>query len=265
MVGNKIYDERNREVTFDPPIFDHVARKLYLSRESYSDPLPVRGEVYSFIKAYADNYAHWICDVLPCFRLFDYNQKKIHINNSKKFQVEFLSLLGVREEDVIPYPKIQGVRPEVLNFVYSGSRYEIEGFYDEFPAKFGIIGGKGKKIYVSRRKSKFRKVLNEERTFELLSSRGFEMYFLEELSVVEQIRLFNSADFVVMPHGAGAANLFFCRKGTKVVQFWPGRLFESYKIYPKKLNYTNLYESTYERDCMVVNVNRLSHVLDGTF
>ena len=109
-----------------------------------------------------------------------------------------------------------------------------------------------------------RKILNEDQVFKMLETRGFKKYFMEDMSVLEQIALFGSASCVVLPHGASAANLFFSPRDTRVIQFWPNRLFNSHKIYPKKLTYNNLYEKTAENDCMIVNLNRLSHIVDGT-
>ena len=37
----------------------------------------------------------------------------------------------------------------------------------------------------------------------------------------EQILLFQSADFIIGPHGAGLANLLFCEPGTKVIELMP--------------------------------------------
>jgi capsular polysaccharide biosynthesis protein len=36
-----------------------------------------------------------------------------------------------------------------------------------------------------------------------------------------QILLFQSAEFVISPHGAGLANLLFCEPGTKVIELMP--------------------------------------------
>ena len=46
----------------------------------------------------------------------------------------------------------------------------------------------------------------------------------------EQVNLFNNADCIAGLHGAGFANIIFCRSGTKVIEFRnssTGRMFEN--------------------------------------
>ena len=42
-----------------------------------------------------------------------------------------------------------------------------------------------------------------------------------DMSVVDQILLFQSAEFIISPHGAGLSNLLFCEPGTKVIELTP--------------------------------------------
>ena len=39
--------------------------------------------------------------------------------------------------------------------------------------------------------------------------------------MADQILLFQSAEFIIGPHGAGLANLLFCEPGTKVIELMP--------------------------------------------
>jgi capsular polysaccharide biosynthesis protein len=41
------------------------------------------------------------------------------------------------------------------------------------------------------------------------------------MSMPDQILLFQSAEFIISPHGAGLANLLFCEPGTKVIELMP--------------------------------------------
>ena len=50
---------------------------------------------------------------------------------------------------------------------------------------------------------------------------GFETVYLEGMSVVDQIVLFQNAEFIVGAHGAGLANLLYCDPGTKVIELMP--------------------------------------------
>jgi capsular polysaccharide biosynthesis protein len=48
------------------------------------------------------------------------------------------------------------------------------------------------------------------------------------MTAVDQILLFQSAEFVIGAHGAGLSNLLFCEPGTKVIELMPSVEFRSY-------------------------------------
>jgi capsular polysaccharide biosynthesis protein len=64
-------------------------------------------------------------------------------------------------------------------------------------------------IYVSRRHADERHVVNEAEVMDLLAAYDFELYELETMSFPNQIRLFERADAVVAPHGAGLVNIMY--------------------------------------------------------
>lgn len=79
-----------------------------------------------------------------------------------------------------------------------------------------------KKIYISRRKSPIRKLIEEEQLVELLVSEfGYQEVFLEDYSLQEQAYLMHQANFVIAPHGAGIPNIVYCKKDTKVLEILP--------------------------------------------
>lgn len=66
-----------------------------------------------------------------------------------------------------------------------------------------------KGIYISRQRADERHVVNEAEVIDLLAAYGFEPYELETLSFPDQVRLFEQADAVVAPHGAGLVNAMY--------------------------------------------------------
>jgi capsular polysaccharide biosynthesis protein len=44
---------------------------------------------------------------------------------------------------------------------------------------------------------------------------------LEQMSFADQMQLFESAACIVAPHGAGLANLVFCKTDTSVIEIFP--------------------------------------------
>src|SRR5262249_42925515 len=56
---------------------------------------------------------------------------------------------------------------------------------------------------------------------------GFEVVTLSQLSFIEQAKLFYTSDVIVGEHGAGLANLVFCREGATVIE-----IFSAFWMYP---------------------------------
>lgn len=97
-----------------------------------------------------------------------------------------------------------------------------------------------KRIYVSRRFSEMRKVLNEMEVEELMMNYGFDIVYLERLSFLDQISLFKSTKHIVSPHGAGMANITFSKPGTKLLE-----LFSSLHVEPCMSNIAALNSIDY--------------------
>ena len=84
----------------------------------------------------------------------------------------------------------------------------------------GARGPRNKRLLVKRRRAA-RAIHNLRDVEEFLARYDFETVDLEDLSVADQIVLFQRAEFVIAPHGAGLTNLLFCEPGTKVIEFMP--------------------------------------------
>ena len=80
-----------------------------------------------------------------------------------------------------------------------------------------------KKIYIDRSDAVFNhcKLINNSEVTTFLKLKGFKILKLSKLSFLNQITIFNNAKFIVGPHGAGFANLIFCKKNTKVLEIKP--------------------------------------------
>lgn len=72
------------------------------------------------------------------------------------------------------------------------------------------------KIFISRKHTS-RRNFNEDEVFEALKNEGFVRVCPEDLSLEDQISLFNNANFIVGGGGAALTNLLFCNKGCKVL------------------------------------------------
>jgi len=77
-----------------------------------------------------------------------------------------------------------------------------------------------RRVLVARR-GPTRTIANLAQVERALSESGFETVYVEGMSMADQIRLFQGAEFIVGAHGAALANLLFCDPGTRVVELMP--------------------------------------------
>ena len=65
------------------------------------------------------------------------------------------------------------------------------------------------RYYISRSRSKHRKVLNEPEIMAILGPLGFECIWMEDLSFREEVALLRSSEAIISPHGAGLACMLY--------------------------------------------------------
>ena len=78
-----------------------------------------------------------------------------------------------------------------------------------------------RRILISRQRSNHRRCLNEDQLLAALHPYGFERHYLEDISVLDQLRLFSESKVVIGPHGAGFSNMVACAPQTSIVEFFP--------------------------------------------
>ncbi len=192
-----------------------------------------------------ENYFHWLYDVLPrigiCNKLVGLSEIDFFLlpNLSKKFQNESLDCLNIPEHKRLSSEKYRHIKAKELivtdhPFVVTGnSTRDIQNiprwimlwlnsnFCDQKVTKNKKIKNK---IYIERDPALFknipeRSVSNENEVKSYLLKKDFVPVRLGEIMFSEQVDLFHNADYIVGLHGAGFANLAFCKPGTKVIEF----------------------------------------------
>ncbi|MDD6486796.1 MAG: glycosyltransferase family 61 protein [Spirochaetales bacterium] len=93
----------------------------------------------------------------------------------------------------------------------------IDRVYKDFRAH--TLGNK--RIYISRKLAKFRKVINEDIIIDFLKQKNFEIHYLENYTVQQQIELFNKCSVLIAPHGAGLINMCYSAPGIKILELFP--------------------------------------------
>jgi hypothetical protein len=197
----------------------------------------------SFIDACAVNYAHWMTEVLPRIAVFcskaEYNHVPILIN-AELHENLLTSAIHIAGEDreiiLVPIGRDVHVNELFITSVCGYVPFEPRGKRQDdhshgifsptaiksmrdrllLAAESLPIQDWPKRVYL-RRNSQWRNLANSDLIEEVLQSHGFIFVNPEALTLLEQILLFNNADIVVGPSGAGMANLIFTKQSAKVV------------------------------------------------
>ena len=204
----------------------------------------INGTVFSLLTGGAgnSNYWHWLFDVLPRFKILEnqYNLNDIDYflfpDTKERFQKETLDLLGIPKSKILsskdfrhieakqiitvdhpyvlknnPTAEIQNIPSWILNYLN-----------EKFIPKYKEIK-LPQKIYIDRKDSKsnhrhLRKIINEKEVKNYLIKKGFSIIALSEFSFLDQINLFSNAKQIIGLHGAGFANLVFCKPETLALE-----------------------------------------------
>jgi capsular polysaccharide biosynthesis protein len=217
---------------FLPGCEKHDVRKHSVFKlESFPGLKQIDGSVAVLSGLSGNVYFHWMVDVLPRIELLRLSGRDLAeidwflVNSCQhQFQRESLRILGIPEEKVLEsdrLPHIQATELIVPSFAgYLGwpPGWAMDFLRREFLK--GIIPSSSypKRIYISRSKARYRRVLNEEDVVEVLEQFGFVSILPESMSLAEQIAHFYHAEVIVAAHGSGLTNTIFCRQGTKVIE-----------------------------------------------
>ena len=191
-----------------------------------------------------NNYWHWLFDVLPrlylCNQMIDLKDINFFLipDDIKRFQKETLDCLNIPKHKRLSskiYRHIKATRllttdhPVVISGNASKDIMSIpvwisQWLKDQFIKKKNFSKNQNiSRIYIDRSlknsiDSPQRLIENEDEVKKYLVSKNFVSVRLHDLEFMEQVKLFNNAEFIVGLHGAGFANLVFCKPGTKVIE-----------------------------------------------
>ncbi|MFC7681239.1 glycosyltransferase family 61 protein [Paenibacillus sp. GCM10028914] len=199
----------------------------------------VRGTTAALAFCGGYNYFHWMYDVMARWGMLvetgiAYDRVVVKANPYGTFARQTLAMLGLSDEKVIrthPNLFLQAERLIVPSLMMSSHypQWATLMLRKLFLPHQAVNMPVQERIFISRNRASYRRMVNEDAVKDVLSSLGFSIVILEDLSVAEQIALFVSARVVVAPHGAGLTNLAFCQPGTKVVEiFHPGHIVPVY-------------------------------------
>lgn len=231
--GGRVYGENSWVITPDNYLLWDVSyewsndpmRHPIFQCKSLPKPQSLPGTAAVINKIGSFNYYHWMYDCLPRIYLIRRSRKNVSKYivgpNLQPFQFETLAALGIHKNEIVPCdPNLHLEAEELLvpslprgeQWAHSFLKHHFKQFHPYIPAT--------KRLYISRSRALGRTLANEDQVLKVLNAYGFETVHTQDLSVLDQVQLFSSAEIVISPTGSALTNLTFAKPGTKVLEFF---------------------------------------------
>ncbi len=201
----------------------HLAKKILTGKKIRLD----NNKKYLLVTdLWSAGHFHWFVDVLPkllCIEnaVNEFTLLLPDISYIRSIGLESLELLKLRFEDIILMKETELYK--IKNLYYISSVTRSGQMHPELMKKLqhkfiGESKPANKRIYISRDKAPFRKVVNETAFIEVLKNNGFDILYGEDLSLAEQVNIFSTCDTLLGIHGAGLTNCIFMQPGKNVIE-----------------------------------------------
>lgn len=263
----------DKEARVEP--WDAMAQSLRLINKPTRDKPQAQEQTLLRMVDFSKNYAHWIKDNLPKLRLMRLyeeetgNKPTILVRpNPDSYINESLSLLGYSKNRILEWEgeEVHADRLVITNHRFENSLNDFMWLRDRCLSQVENCPypNDERKIYVSRQNAGERMVSNYHMLEEELAARGFEVIKAEFLTFKEQIKIFNSADVIMGPHGAGMANIMFADNPLIIELFPENYVVGGMKCFSDVLGFEHepiITRSTPNRD-LVINIDEFRKVLD---
>jgi len=202
---------------------------------SFFSKIPIRkkGRYFNLSLFWYFGYYHWICDILTrlhSLQPFLSGDIKIilppYINSWQKRSLE---IIGLPIEQCINF---SGKRPWLVERLLYVSPVAMTGDHEVSSLKWvkdtildhvlgpGIRPKASRKIYLARKNTWSRNIINENELIPLLCDKGFEIVDCAQYSFDDQVRFFSEAAFVIGPHGGALTNILWAPEGLKVFEIF---------------------------------------------
>ena len=211
-------------------LFSNYSRfkyEIFFSKKYYNFIRENTNQMISFNKAFvvgsSNNYYHLLIDWLP--RLFALNKHIIKKIDKVIFSSEYLQSNNL-VQFILNELKIDKeiIFLEKGSYLFKNSFIPVNLSLEEkiffYRRTFSnyMKFQKEEKIYIVRKDSKNRKIINENQLIQFLEKQNFKIVELSKYNFKDQISLFSNAKIIISMHGAGLANLIFCKKNTPVIE-----------------------------------------------
>lgn len=207
-------------------------------------------------------FYHWFADALPRLLLVlkKYNLSNQAVILSNKHRTDYIedSLKRLGITNVIYLDRKEKiVCPElVLPTFTAANGFHNSALLKEIKALYHINTEPRRRIYITRRSARFRKIVNEFEVILVLQKYGFEIIEMELISFNDKIKMMNETSHLVSIYGAGLTNSLFMHAGTHVVELRKDTLGKSVDHKAKKIVEEKiLFQNTYYRMCEATEIH----------
>lgn len=216
----------------------HFVKKVLFRKKRKTDP---QKKYLLVFDEWSHTHYHWFCDLLPRIYAVKDTLKDYclllpgHSSYIKEVGLASLEALGLKPGEFEFINERELVHVKNLSIVthscipgYINDEL-IKGLRNLFWEKTNVntTENSNRKIYISRGKAKYRKVLNEEDVISLMRSFNYEILYYEDMSLTEQIEATANSKSVVSIHGAGLTNILFLPTQSSVLEFKRDRIYHN--------------------------------------
>jgi hypothetical protein len=206
-----------------------------VSEEALSNAPFYKGSYLVFYNGNLHNHYHWLVEGLLGLDVLSRaigRDSKVKIALPKSMDInavidhrQSLPTLGIKGYDVVEVAdslmKVEESLWVESDLLQTMPAPYVKDFQQRISRMYAYLGGPRNRRILVARKGSTRTIHNLEQVQAFLSRYEFETVYLEKMSLLDQILLFQSAEFIISPHGAGLANLIFCHPGTRVIELMP--------------------------------------------
>lgn len=177
------------------------------------------------------NYYHWITESIPKLWLLKDELKDLVLIFPEDFRknvyvTESLKTFSFKDIYYLPSEKnlfvknlcLPQLKPYSECYDPDVVREQRELYVNYVTKVLKMSTAFGKRIYVSRKLAKKRRIQNEADVETIMQKYGFSIIYCEQLSFFQQVALFSQAEIFVSIHGAGLTNMLFMPEGSRVLE-----------------------------------------------
>lgn len=190
------------------------------------------------------NYYHWLIEILPKLEWLDripieypllVSEDVMKIKNfkeildilvpgreliylSKEKQYLLVDMIYITTPNNIPFNQLPNYKLNAKHFLISSSSIK---FIRDSILKQIFVEEKEKSFKIFLKRKEIRRLYNQDEVERILLDRGFTSIKCEDLSFIEQVTIFNKANFIIGPTGAAWTNIIFSKSGAKSLCWMP--------------------------------------------